>query len=185
MSHPASNLQGIVFGKLRAVAPTEERSHSKSVIWLCQCLSCGKEVRVSAIKLKEGVKQSCGCLERSREVRTPRGHSGLNSAYNSCSNGAKKRGLPFLLSFVEFKSLVLQACTYCGVENSRSVKGSRGRAEAHGTVKCNGIDRVDSKHGYILANCVPCCATCNLAKHTMTTDQFTCWITRVYTRMNS
>ena len=44
----------------------------------------------------------------------------------------------------------------------------------------NGIDRVDSTMGYAIDNCVPCCKTCNIAKHTMTTIEFAGWINRAY-----
>ena len=30
--------------------------------------------------------------------------------------------------------------------------------------RCNGIDRMDQKHGYVIENCVSCCKLCNFMK---------------------
>ena len=57
----AKNLQGRVFGRLKALEPVEKRDLDGSVSWLCRC-ECGKLVAVSSNKLLTGHKKSCGCL---------------------------------------------------------------------------------------------------------------------------
>lgn len=52
-------LSGRRFGKLVAVAPTQERKHG-AVLWRCRC-DCGREVLVESRRLKPGVIRSCGC----------------------------------------------------------------------------------------------------------------------------
>lgn len=50
------------FGKLTAVAPTEQRS-AKSVVWECLC-DCGEKVFARATLLVSGQVTSCGCAKR-------------------------------------------------------------------------------------------------------------------------
>lgn len=57
----AKNLQGRVFGRLKALEPVEKRDLDGSVSWLCRC-ECGKLVAVSSNKLLTGHTKSCGCL---------------------------------------------------------------------------------------------------------------------------
>ena len=67
--------------------------------------------------------------------------------YNSYKSGAKRRSLPFELSFDEFMIFWQANCHYCGDQ-----------------IATIGIDRIDSNVGYSLENCVPCCARCNYVK---------------------
>ena len=53
-----------VFGRLTAIAPTEERI-SSSIVWLCLC-SCGNECKASIHHLHARDRKSCGCLQRER-----------------------------------------------------------------------------------------------------------------------
>lgn len=57
----ARNLQGRVFGRLKALEPVEKRDQDGSISWLCRC-DCGKLVTVSSNKLLTGHTKSCGCL---------------------------------------------------------------------------------------------------------------------------
>lgn len=80
----------------------------------------------------------------------------------SIKGNAKCRKIEFNLSDDDVNKLINSSCFYCGVEN------------------CDGIDRIDSKKGYELNNCVPCCKTCNLMKNKFTTDVFFDKIKRIY-----
>lgn len=68
--------------------------------------------------------------------------------YNMYKKGAKARDMEFSLSKEEFYKITEQPCYYCG----DFTKGY------------NGIDRYNSKIGYIKENCVPCCEICNRMK---------------------
>ena len=61
---------------------------------------------------------------------------------------AKQKRLKLRLAKEDNHRLCTSKCHYCG---------------DYPTVH-NGIDRVDSKRGYIIGNVVPCCTTCNMAK---------------------
>lgn len=54
------------FGKLVALRPTEMRDTARSTIWECKC-DCGNVCYVSRNSLVRNLKQSCGCLQTSRQ----------------------------------------------------------------------------------------------------------------------
>lgn len=57
------DLTGQRFGRLVAVAPTQNRSAKGDVIWHCRC-ECGGEAFAATAQLIQGYKKSCGCLSR-------------------------------------------------------------------------------------------------------------------------
>lgn len=62
---------------------------------------------------------------------------------------------PFHLTFEQFMTFWQQPCSYCD-----------------DPIETVGIDRVDSDKDYVLENCVPSCATCNMMKRTMTKERW-------------
>ena len=56
----ASDLNGMRFGRLTALEPTERRNPNGGVIWRCKC-DCGKETFQTASVLRNGGVLSCGC----------------------------------------------------------------------------------------------------------------------------
>jgi len=97
--------------------------------------------------------------------------------YNSYRRNAKKDSRDFTITKNEFKNIVLDKCYYCGVESRDSVKIS----SRH---KINGIDRIDNEKGYTLDNCRTCCWTCNRCKASMTLEEFSTWIFKVYANLS-
>jgi len=69
---------------------------------------------------------------------------------------AKQRKIYFEENDIEeFEKLVEKPCHYCGFNDKKS-----------------GLDRLDSKKGYILENVVPCCLICNIMKGNALYDVF-------------
>lgn len=99
------------------------------------------------------------------------------SVKNYYKYSAKRMDREFLLELNNIISLIHSNCHYCGIPAHNTYKYSVKRHECSYTY--NGIDRLDNSTGYIQSNCVPCCKTCNYAKHTMSYDQFLAWISRV------
>lgn len=95
-----------------------------------------------------------------------------NNRYCEYRYNAQRRGIAFYLSAEEFKNIVEQECHYCGGYSVDVNEKSRG----------NGIDRKNSLGAYKVANCVPCCATCNFIKNTMPYEDFIKYIRRTYER---
>ena len=77
-------------------------------------------------------------------------HIGIYKYYKA---NAVKRKFVFEISKEDFFSLLDKKCVYCG-NSSR------------------GVDRIDSKIGYIKENCVSCCKICNVMKNNMTQNDF-------------
>ena len=46
----------------------------------------------------------------------------------------------------------------------------------------SGIDRIDSKEGYNINNCVPCCKICNMMKNNLSIDMFLSKIKQIHNR---
>lgn len=61
------DITGQRFGRLTALAPTEER-HRSSVVWECRC-DCGQLCRVPGDWLRRGSVRSCGCLQEDSRRR--------------------------------------------------------------------------------------------------------------------
>jgi hypothetical protein len=64
----------------------------------------------------------------------------------------------FQLTEEEYYKIRENSCSYCG----------RPSTDNHS----NGIDRIDSKIGYIADNCVSCCGDCNISKSTLSPNEF-------------
>lgn len=64
----AEDISGQIFGRLKALKPTDKRASNGAVIWECLC-TCGNITCASEKDLKSGGVRSCGCLgiENSRE----------------------------------------------------------------------------------------------------------------------
>jgi hypothetical protein len=167
------DLTGQRFGKL-TVKCYNDTVRGSVRRWICLC-DCGKLSIMEGASLtrKKGNSTSCGCLKRERIGSFKRLSPGL-AARNKCirqyKSRAKRAGISFDLSDEEFFSLTQQNCHYCGIEPYRTsvTKGFRGV----GDFVYNGVDRVDSKLGYCVSNCVPCCRFCNMGKVDMPYDEF-------------
>jgi hypothetical protein len=166
-----------------------EFSHVNKWLYMYRCLcDCGRETMASRCKLIGlAVKQCRACANESKRSRI-QGWSGLRCVYRSYKYAAKQRGYEFSLSIEEFREIATQNCFYCGsLPMMRTGANSTTRytpdGEAHSLFTHNGIDRYDNTKGYTLENSVPCCTHCNVAKASMTIDQFKELVTRIYQRI--
>jgi hypothetical protein len=126
---------------------------------------------------------SCGCLRRENSHEAAKAMHAANmkpieSARNRVKyqyeHGAYLRNLDFFLSEAEFDDLILGSCFYCGTRDSNVSR------TASGTFEYSGIDRVDSKKGYEVSNCVSCCNTCNMMKKAMSFAKFIVHVKKIY-----
>ena len=78
----------------------------------------------------------------------------------------RSRNYEFNLTFEQFSELINKECHYCPIYPSR------------------GVDRVNNKQGYILENCVPCCARCNEMKMDKSLEEFYSHIDKIYHKKN-
>lgn len=163
------------FGKLLVIASTE--SEKNRARWVCQC-DCGSKCIATGKTLREGKKQSCGCIKRDQSKELVKvlhknnelsfGEAACNHLYSVYKWNAEKRDLEYSITLDEFKKLTSDVCYYCNIEPYC----------AHNGVTCstpyvyNGIDRVDNNIGYIFTNCVTCCKICNWMKRTQSQKDF-------------
>jgi 5-methylcytosine-specific restriction endonuclease McrA len=112
--------------------------------------------------------------------RLPEGDSAKRALFNQYRGRSRRTGKRWALTLEEFLGITQQICDYCGREPSQVFLPNK---YTHGAYVYNGIDRVDNDKGYEPNNSVACCFTCNVAKASMTRDQFIAWVRRVYAKI--
>ncbi len=140
--------------------------------WLCDC-ACGKTKVVRSDLLLSGHTQSCGCLQSSHTL--PPGESAMRGLFRRYAVDALRRGLQFELTIEAFRDLTSRVCHYCGTPPS----AVSSRKNGNGGYVYNGIDRQNTKVGYISGNTVTCCKICNRAKADLDTQRFENWISQL------
>lgn len=184
-----SNIKGHIFGKLIVLEYSGKTTHkdSRASTWLCGCL-CGKTLIVPGTALRRGNTASCGCSRRSLRRRTivskaTRAVDGYKSSLMrlvyTYRASAKKKGVPFALTILEFEQLVLRDCTYCGQPPDKLRDMSV--VDEERKYYFSGIDRVDNSKGYVPENCAPCCTRCNWMKRELSSEHFLQHATKIVT----
>ncbi len=144
--------------------------HHKHDYYVAVCLcDCGTDKEIPLKCVIRNITKSCGCIIKKHLYI--RGSTILRDRYKK---KCEYRGLKFELELSEFEYLISQPCYYCGIKDSCQLN------RRHVIVKYNGIDRIDNSKGYNYDNCITCCVHCNVAKSTMTLNEFKSWIKRVY-----
>jgi len=149
--------------------------------YLTKCLICSKESTRRLDHLEgKNIPQYCKyCRDSSVAKLRVSTNTPFNALYSNCRTGAKSRKLEFNITKEEALYIMLQNCYYCNnspKESSTSKKNNRTDTPFFH----NGIDRLDSKIGYIKNNCVPCCGVCNMMKNKFPKDLFFEQISKIY-----
>lgn len=181
------DLTGKRFGRLFVLGYAYTKG--KIAYWLCLC-DCGNTKIICSGSLTQRCTKSCGCLQKEMATklciknnpgtRLFKGEAAFNRVFKQYQRNAQNRGIPFLLTKIEFRILAGGNCNYCGPEPSTltSLKICNGQY-IH-----NGVDRVDNSKGYIKGNVVSCCGTCNRMKMDRTQKEFLLYIKRIYENLN-
>jgi len=163
IGHRAGKLTVIGLGK-KIQSTVNDQQHKRAVykqLWRCKC-DCGKEIEVPPFRITHNVIKSCGC-GRLKSLSDLALHRKFN---HYRLDAAKKEKKKFLLTFEEFKVIVLKDCVYCGSAPCREIKTESG------FIYYNGMDRIDSMKGYTIDNTVPCCTNCNMIKWVLSKEDF-------------
>lgn len=119
-----------------------------------RCIHCGVLRDPTEFNKLVGRNRSwCKVCEREGAIasmRRPR------PRFNKAKDSAKRRGIPWGLSFETWLSMLEYACTYC---------------KEHLNETGAGLDRLNHDGGYIPINVVPCCKTCNAIRGNVFTPQ--------------
>ncbi len=177
------NLSGKRYGKLVVISYSHSHiqpSGQKRAMWNVVC-DCGTIKKVSTANLISKNTTSCGCVLRENlkkgNNKKEEGVADLNYKYLSYKSRAKRKKPPleFFLSKEDFRNIILKDCHYCGAKISPSYT----RRRYNGIFSSNGIDRINSLKGYILENCLACCALCNMMKNNLEYDNFINHVKRI------
>jgi hypothetical protein len=159
----------------KVIGVDEENCKNGRKHYLIQCKKCGTifSRRTSIITENLDTVQCINC-------RRNRYGKPLNvleyKMYCYYRSGARQRKHEWNLTESEFKSLISKNCHYCNEPPSE-----RKTVAYKDDVACvNGIDRIDSKKGYSIDNCVTCCTQCNRMKNTFSHNDFINKISQIY-----
>jgi hypothetical protein len=182
---------GTTFGLLKIIGTIIKHvSERKLLYYICEC-KCGRTKEIPKSNLINGSSTSCGCSGIIKKI-LPNGESTFIQKYAICRSAANKRGLIFEITLEQYKNIITQDCFYCGSPPkpySRLFKtdGTKTsnlklnvlpkKAQEESWVNINTIDRVDSKKGYIVENCVASCWPCNEMKMDRSES---CFVSHVY-----
>jgi 5-methylcytosine-specific restriction endonuclease McrA len=171
------DLTGKTFGQwtvLGKAGYVQRWKAKRGFLWLCKC-ACGTTAKVLTASLNNGTSKSCGnCISAEKSI--------AKLIFTRYKSEAKARKRNFTLTLLELESLIFSNCFYCNAPPSNIKKGKR---KIPGHLHYNGIDRVNSKIGYIKENCVSCCYHCNLAKSDYSLKEFLTWIKRLRNNLDS
>jgi len=92
----------------------------------------------------------------------------FEAAYGGLKRNAKDRRLQFNLTYRDYLNFAkIDNCHYCNDYIPWKPYNQHGKNNP-----AYFLDRLDSSKGYTKENCVVCCTTCNMAKRSMTKDNF-------------
>mgnify|MGYP001564791745 CR=1 FL=1 len=172
------------FGKLLVIAEAGVIK-GKGAYWMCLC-DCGNHIVVNAHVLVREHRKSCGCgRETPNKAKDRRLHL-LKKLYRDLIwRHDERTDVGTDISLEDFERLILSDCFYCGLEPCHVKYDKRFWSKNGGRVsdtiiRHNEIDRIDSSRGYFIDNVVSCCHKCNLAKSTLSREQFLEHIIKIY-----
>ena len=122
------------------------------------CYSCGIEKRLDEFGRNSNNRAFLGRSHECRVCHNKRNRLNKNkpkAKFSIYKSGAKKRNIPFLLSFEEFSLFWNKPCYYCNDQ-----------------IEGIGLDRKNSDGPYSVKNVVPCCTRCNYAKRNKNEEEF-------------
>jgi hypothetical protein len=132
-----------------------------------KCSKCLKRKPISSFSknrtLERGISYWCKfCSNKNTVIANNIKAKNNNShyKYGKSKSYAKSKGIPFLLTEVEYANFIKNKCYYCQI----SISG-------HGI----NLDRInnDKKIGYTLDNVLTCCRFCNLIRNNLLTVEET------------
>ena len=139
------NIQGIRFGRLVAVEPTEKRKYG-TVVWKCKC-DCGNTKEVCTTYLNAGYTRSCGCLRLDL----------MNFKYQGDCESTDNKNRTKDKRYQQWRAFVYEKDSYtCQVCNKKRTFLNAHHLEAWDT---NEDKRFDVSNG------VAMCVTCHKAFH--------------------
>ena len=150
-------------------------------VWLFKC-DCGKDVECFGSDVKNGRKQSCGCLYREHKDNCgkrlalvnlkPNKEGPIKKLFGTYKRQAIRRGYEWNLTKDEFKDFLFKRCFYCDSEPQSKYNTSSNNPVIDNNLIYNGIDRKHNAGGYTKENCITACGVCNRMKMDLDYKEF-------------
>lgn len=180
VSKKYKELIGLKFGNA-LILSIEESSKDSRLRVNTKCLHCNE----ISVRRYDHLKR-CNptyCKKCQKETyKKPQKTTPFNKHYGAIKTNANARNLEWSLSKEEVMNITQQNCYYCGAIPAQSI--TYGRYGHNDNKYCeyiaNGLDRIDSKKGYIIENVVPCCGICNIMKNKFSLELFFDRIGKIY-----
>jgi len=119
-------------------------------LFVSWCRACKNEASAKYQRKPEQVRKHCRLYRLRHPELVERRFSGLGKfRFNNARSAAKRHRKEWNLEREGYYGLICRPCEYCG--------GSLPKYAI-------GLDRVNTKLGYLSGNVVPCCTTCNRVK---------------------
>lgn len=131
----------------------------------CWCKKCRKEY---ALKNIENIKNYRRQWYKKNGDKVKEQNLYPRRKYGSYKYGAKRRNIPFSITFKQFMRFWQVSCYYCG-----------------DAIKTIGLDRVDNDKGYKINNIISCCEWCNKMKWKYNKKEFKQKILKVAKRIKN
>lgn len=140
------NLEGQRYGRWTAIALVGRQGSNG--LWLCRC-ECGTERPVSALNLRSGASQSCGCLrsERSASAHTKHGLVGTPE-YRAWVHARKRCDDTGDNSYHNYGGRGIRVCEEWRNDFAAFI-GDMGQRPS----PRHSLDRIDNERGYEPGNC--------------------------------
>lgn len=148
-------------------------------VWECIC-DCGNKGSITSVNLTRGKSKSCiNCGSRKRALERREPLIGFAFKYFIKYNARHRRnglGVDVNLTPEDWYLIAKNNCFYCDTPPTE-FSPYKYKDES---IFVNGLDRINSNLGYSVGNCVACCKDCNIAKSTLTQEQFFNKVKQIY-----
>lgn len=149
----STDLSGVRFGRLVAIAPTNERTSGRNVVWKCKC-DCGNVTSVGSGSLKNGRIQSCGCWRKDRASTLNKTHGGKHERlYNVWMDMRRRCNDPAMKNYEDYGGRgICVSEKFEDYSNFRDWALSSGYNPTAKYGECT-LDRIDVNGNYEPSNC--------------------------------
>lgn len=103
----------------------------------------------------------------------------FRALFRSYKRHAKKKNRTFQLTPEQFREITKSNCYICGAKPANKYRHDSKRWNEH-PYTYNGVDRFNSRKGYVEGNVIACCWVCNRAKGPDSIEKFLLYILRAY-----
>jgi len=165
---------GDVFFKLKVIEePFSKKIGSTSRHYTSVECECGNVFTTKCTNLRIGRSKQCSdCSFKKRSENKVKISQHEQVFRRLILERCKKNNINIEINLEYFTHIIKQKCHYCNDEPRLTNRFSNRKYINKEDLYINGIDRKDSEIGYTINNCVPCCTSCNYAKHTLNYNEF-------------